>query len=199
MKRYMLGLAAAALFVPAASHAQGLTVTPTIGVYVPASDVYRLRDNTEQVFTVDKEGTFAMGVNVELGMFRGTVSYASGAQLNERGLQNNENIGEGKLLAVAGDVVLRPIPRILFLQPYLLAGAGLRREDYSFEDDGVGNALPKDQSDFALHAGIGADLMFGRFGVVAEFTDFITKSEGDDWTPGQHDGFVSVGLKLRMF
>jgi hypothetical protein len=197
MKRYMLGLAAAALFIPAVTHAQGISVTPTIGVYVPASDVYQLRDNTEQIFTVDKEGTFALGLNVELGMLRGTIAYASGAQLNQDGVQNDAAIGEGKLLAVAGDVVLRPIPRLLIVQPYLIAGAGLRREDYSYDNDGVGNALPKDKSDFALHAGIGADVMLGRIGLVAEFTDFITKDEADDW--GQHDAFATVGLKLRVF
>lgn len=197
MKRYTLVLAAAALLVPAVSHAQGITVTPSIGVYVPASDVYQLRDNTEQIFSVDKEGTFAMGFNVELGMFRGTLAYASGAQLNEDGVQNDAAIGEGKLLAVAGDLVLRPIPRLIIIQPYLIAGAGLRREDFSYDNDGVGNALPKDKSDFALHAGIGADVMLGKIGVVAEFTDFITKDEADDWA--QHDGFAFVGLKLRLF
>ena len=196
MKRYMLAFAAAGLLIPAVSHAQGITVTPSIGVYVPASDLYQLRDETQQL-TVDKEGTFALGANIELGMFRGTIAYASGAQLNERGVQNRESVGEGKLLAVAGDVVLRPIPRLIIVQPYLIAGAGLRREDYSYDDDGVSDALPKDQSDFALHAGVGADVMLGRIGIVAEFTDFITQDEGDKWD--QHDAFAFVGLKLKLF
>ena len=80
MKRYMFALAAFAL-VPTATHAQGITVTPSVGVYIPASDVYQLRDDAEQIFSVDKEGTFALGVNVELGMLRGSIAYASGAQL----------------------------------------------------------------------------------------------------------------------
>ena len=197
MKRYTLVLAAAALLAPAASHAQGITVTPSAGLYIPASDLYQLRDNTEQIFSVDKEGTFALGLNVELGMLRGSIAYASGAQLNEGGVQNNDAIGEGKLLAVAGDLVLRPIPRLIIVQPYLIAGAGLRREDYSYEDDGVRDALPKDKSDFALHAGIGADVMLGRLGIVAEFSDFITKDETDKWD--QHDAFAFVGLKFRLF
>ena len=197
MKRYMFALAAAALLVPTVSRAQGISVTPTAGVYIPASDLYQLRDDAEQIFTVDKEGTFALGANIELGMFRGTLAYASGAQLNQRGVSNNDAIGEGKVLAVAGDVVLRPIPRLIIVQPYLLAGAGLRREDYSFDDDGVADALPSDKSDFALHAGIGADIMLGRIGVVAEVSDFITKDEEDKW--GQHDAFAFVGLKLRLF
>jgi hypothetical protein len=197
MKRYMFAFAAAAALIPATANAQGITVTPSVGVYIPASDVYQLRDDAEQIFSVDKEGTFALGLNVELGMLRGSIAYASGAQLNQRGVSNNDAIGDGKLLAVAGDLVLRPIPRLIIIQPYLIAGAGLRREDYSYDDDGVSNALPKDKSDFALHAGIGADVMLGRIGVVAELTDFITKNEEDDWD--QHDAFAFVGLKLRLF
>ena len=197
MKRYMFAFAAAALLLPAVTHAQGISVTPSIGVYIPASDLYQLRDDAEQIFSVDKEGTFAFGMNVEMGMLRGSLAYASGAQLNERGVQNNDAIGEGKLLAVAGDLVLRPIPRLIIVQPYLIAGAGLRREDYSYDDDGVSNALPSDKSDFALHAGIGADVMLGRIGVVAELTDYITKDEQDKWD--QHDAFAFVGLKLRIF
>ncbi len=197
MKRYMFALVGIALLAPAAVHAQGISVTPSVGIYIPASDLYQLRDDAEQIISVEKQGTFALGLNVELGMFRGSVAYASGAQLNERGVQNQEDIGEGKLLAVAGDLVLRPIPRLIIVQPYLIAGAGLRREDYSYQDDGVGNALPSDKSDLALHAGIGLDVMLGGIGLVAEVSDFITKDEEDDWN--QHDAFAFVGLKFRLF
>lgn len=197
MKRSLFVLAAVAVFAPvAAAQAQGISVTPSVGMYIPASDLYALRDGTTQA-TIDKEGTFALGLNVEFGMLRGTVAYASGAQINEGGVSGQENIGDGKLLAVAGDLVLRPIPRLIIVQPYLIAGAGFRQENYSYNDSGIGGAMPKDQRDFALHAGLGADIMLGRIGVVAEFSDFITKNEEDKWN--QHDGFGFVGLKLRVF
>ena len=195
MRRALLVMAAAVM-MPVAAEAQGVSVTPAVGVYIPASDLYSLRDEAQE-FSVEKEGTFALGLNVETGFLRGSLAYASGAQINQRGVQNRDNIGEGKLLAVAGDVVLRPIPRLLIVQPYLLLGAGLRREDYSYEDDGVADALPSDQSDFAFHAGIGADIMLGSIGIVAEISDFITKDEDDKWD--QHDAFGFVGLKLRVF
>lgn len=196
MKRYILVLAAA-LLLPAAAHAQGISVTPSIGIYIPASDLYELRDNADQIVRVDREGTLALGANVQLGMLRGSVAYATGAQLNEGGVSGQDDIGEGKLLAVAADLVLRPIPRLIIVQPYLIAGAGLRREDYSFDDDGVSNALPSDKSDFALHAGLGVDVSLGGLGLVAEVTDFITQDEGDKWD--QHDAFAFVGLKFRLF
>ena len=196
MKRYMFVVAALAL-APAAVQAQGISVTPMAGVFIPASDLYEIRDEAEQIFEVEKEAAFGLGLNVELGWLRGSVAYATGATLNEGGVDGQENIGEGKLLAVAGDLVLRPIPRLIVVQPYLIAGAGLRREDFSYEDDGLSNALPSDKSNFALHAGLGVDVMLGRLGVVAEVTDFISQDEEDDWS--QHDAFGFVGLKFRVF
>lgn len=196
MKRSFLVLAAAAMLAPVAAQAQGISLTPSVGMYIPASDLYQLRDDATQA-TIDKEGTFALGMNIDFGMLRGTIAYASGAQINQRGVTNQENIGDGKLLAVAGDVVLRPIPRLLIVQPYVIAGAGFRQENYSYNDSGISGAMPADQRDFALHAGLGADISLGRFAVVAEFSDFITKDEEDKWK--QHDGFGFVGLKVRVF
>jgi len=196
MKRSFLVLAAAAMLAPVAAQAQGISLTPSVGMYIPASDLYALRDGATQA-TIDKEGTFALGMNIDFGMLRGTVAYASGAQINQRGVTNQENIGDGKLLAVAGDLVLRPIPRLLIVQPYVIAGAGFRQENYSYNDSGISGAMPADQRDFALHAGLGADISLGRFAVVAEFSDFITKDEEDKWK--QHDGFGFVGLKVRVF
>lgn len=194
MKRAIFALAAAALFAPAAGYAQGVTITPAVGLYIPANDFYNLRDEANNA-TIEKEGTFAMGLNVEFGALRGSLAYASGAQLNDRGVQDRENIGEGKVLALAGDLVIRPIPRIL-VQPYLLIGAGLRREDFNYEDDGISDAFPDEQSDFAFHLGVGADLMLGRIGIVAEVTDFLTQEPTGEWN--QHDAFGFVGLKLKI-
>jgi hypothetical protein len=195
MRRFVFALAAAvAVIAPASAHAQGITITPAVGLYIPANDFYNLRDEANNA-TIDKEGTFAMGLNVEFGSLRGSIAYASGAQLNDRGVTDRENIGEGKVLAIAGDLVIRPIPRIL-VQPYLLIGGGLRREDFDYDEDGISDAFPKEQSDFAFHLGVGADVMLGRIGVVAEFTDFLTQEPTGDWN--QHDAFGFVGLKVRV-
>lgn len=184
-----------AFMLPSSSPAQGISITPQIGVYVPGDDFESLRAGADSV-RVDNEGTLALGFNVDLGFLRGSVAYASAAKLNRRGVSGQDEIGEGKLLAVAGDLVLRPIPRILILQPYLLAGAGLRRADYDYDDDGISDAFPENESDFALHAGIGADIMLGPVGIAAEITDFISKNQDDKWK--RHDGFGFVGLKLRL-
>lgn len=182
-----------ALAVPATSQAQGFT--PQIGVYVPGSDLKSVRSGFSDV-EAKSEGTLALGFNVEFGFLRASVAYASNAKLTDKGVTGETEVGEGKLLAVAGDIVFRPVPRLVIVQPYLLVGGGLRRSDYSWTDDGFENAFPDSESKFALHAGIGADIKLGPVGLTAEFTDFISKDLDDKF--GRHDAFAMVGLKLGL-
>jgi hypothetical protein len=186
--------AAAGLLLSATSASAQLHITPAFGAFIPASDVEGLRSGAEER-RLARESTLGLGLNVELGWLRGSIAYASGATLNERGVQNREDIGDGSVLAAAADLVLRPLPRLI-AQPYILAGAGLKRQDYSYDDDGLSNLLPRDRSDVAVHVGVGADLMLGSFGLMAEITDYITRHEGGGF--GQHDAFAFVGLKFRI-
>jgi hypothetical protein len=192
--KYMLLAAAVLAASPAAASAQ-IHVTPAMGAFVPAGDLRQLRDEADQR-RLQREGTLGLGLNVDAGWLRGSLAYATGATINERGVGGRDAIGDGSVLAVAADVVIRPLPRLI-VQPYLLAGAGLKRQDYSFDREGVGaNPLPRDRSDFALHAGLGADIMFGGIGIMAEITDFISRNEEGAF--GQHDAFALVGLRLRL-
>jgi hypothetical protein len=195
MRRVLLAAIAAGLFVlPAAPASAQIYITPTAGVYIPATDLDNLQAEAEET-RLDRSGTFGIGMNVELGWLRGTLAYATGATISEDGVGGGD-VGDGSVLAVAADLVVRPLPRLL-VQPYLLGGVGLKRQDFSFDEEGLsGNPLPSDRTDFALHAGIGADVMLGRIGVMAEITDFITRNE--DSTFGQHDAFAMVGLRIRM-
>jgi hypothetical protein len=195
MRRVVL-LAIAALGIaalPHESHAQGISITPQIGVYIPGDDLDSIEEGAQQV-RVDKEGSLALGLNLDFGFLRGSLAYASAATISTTGTSGTEEIGDGKVLAVAADLVLRPLPRII-VQPYLLLGGGLRRADYSYDDEGF-DAFPEKDSDFAAHVGVGADLNIGPVGVSAEITDFISKDENDDWK--RHDAFGFVGLKLKL-
>jgi len=172
-----------------------LHITPSVGAYIPASDLRDLRSQADQT-RLDREGTLGLGLNIEFGMLRGSIAYASGAKITDQGVSNRENLGDGSVLAAAADIVLRPLPRLL-VQPYLLGGVGYKRLDYSYDDDGIStNPLPADNREFALHGGVGADLMFGSLGIMAEVTDFVSKDQNDKW--GMHDAFVMVGLRLRL-
>jgi hypothetical protein len=179
---------------PAAVQAQ-ISITPAIGAWIPANDLQDLRSQAEQR-RLERQGTLGLGLNVEAGWLRGSIAYASGASVSEDGVQGRDRIGDGSVLAVAADVVLRPLPRFL-VQPYALGGLGLKRQDYSYDRDGIGtNPLPADRRDVALHVGIGADVMLGGFGVMAEITDYITRHP--DGGLGQHDAFAFVGLRLSL-
>lgn len=194
MKKILLMTVAAAalLALPATSQAQ---ITPQIGVYLPGDDFESLREGAEEV-RIEKEGTLALGLNVEFGSLRGSVAYASAAKLTQDGVSGRDQVGDGKVLAAALDYVFRPLPRLIVVQPYLLVGGGLRRADYSYDDDGLENAFPKDDSDFAAHIGLGADLKLGSLGISAEVTSFVSKDEGGSF--GRHDAFGFIGLKLGM-
>ncbi|MBR9988335.1 MAG: hypothetical protein KFH98_01205 [Gemmatimonadetes bacterium] len=195
MRRMVFAAITAGVFVlPAAPAAAQIYITPAAGVFIPATDLEDLEGQAEQT-RFERSGTFGIGLNIEMGMLRGSLAYATGATISEDGVGGGD-IGDGSVLAAAADLVIRPLPRLL-VQPYLLGGVGLKRQDFSYDDEGLGaNPLPSDKTDFALHAGIGADVMLGRFGIMAEITDYITRNEDSSF--GQHDAFAMVGLRVRL-
>jgi len=172
---------------------QQVTITPQLGVYIPASSFYELRDQASTV-RVDKDGTLGLGLAVEAGWLRGSIAYATGATLNEHGVSNRQDIGKGSVLAAAADLVLRPLPRVL-VQPYLLGGVGVKNMKYT-PDESATDLFPKDETKLAGHIGLGADLMLGPIGVAAEITDFISRDPENSWKV--HDAFATVGLKFRL-
>jgi len=192
MRGLLLGSAALA-FSASGAAGQGVAITPQFGVYIPASNFYELRDQANDI-RLEKEGTLGLGLAVDAGWLRGSIAYATGATLNEHGVSNRKDIGEGSVLAAAADLVVRPLPRML-IQPYLLGGVGLKNANYD-ANGSVTEAFPKDETKVAAHVGLGADLMLGRIGVLGEITDFISRDPDGDWKV--HDAFAMVGLKFRL-
>ena len=176
-----------ALAVLASSARAQVTITPMIGGYVPASDMHQATGSAQNLAKT-RDGTLSLGANVDFGMFRGTLMFASGMTIKNA---NQADIGKGSVLGVAADVVFRPLPRI-FVQPYVIAGGGQKLYRY----DRTTTFTQANNSDFAFHGGVGADLMMGNMGVAAEFTDFLSKGVEEKWNV--HDAFLMVGFKLRM-
>jgi len=188
-----IGLAA----LPAGAVAQGVSVTPMIGAYVPAGSFGEIRQAANDLER-ERESTFGLGLNVEFGLLRASLAYATGAQINESGVTDRENLGEGSVLVGTADLVIRPIPRLLVVQPYLVAGGGFKNQNFDYDDEtDVSDAFPDDATDPTVHLGIGADVSLGRLSIVAEISDFISRNNDDDWKV--HDTFGFVGLKLRVF
>ncbi|MGH7459426.1 MAG: hypothetical protein ACRERX_17155 [Pseudomonas sp.] len=186
-------LAALGLGSPAISFAQGITVTPLVGAYVPGGSFHDLQD---QAGELKRGSTMGLGLNIGLGMLRGTVAYATGATISEDGVTGESEIGDGSVLVGAADLVLRPLPRLVFFQPYALGGLGYKKESYSFDDQGF-DELDDGDNDVVLHIGLGVDISLGRLSLVAEISDFIGRNNNDDWKV--HDAFGMVGLKLNLF
>src|SRR5919109_1153908 len=75
-------------------------------------------------------------------------------------------------------------------------GSGIKRQDYSYDDEQFENVFPAEKTDFTVHFGLGADLWLGGIGIMAEVTDFLSRNADDSL--GQHDAFVLVGLRYRL-
>jgi opacity protein-like surface antigen len=193
---YFLLSAVMLLSSASAAQAQRIYLTVNGGTYRQASDFLTLKSEAQEIdLAADK--TFSLGANLELGPLRVSTAYVTGASLSQHGIVGKDKIADGTLLAAAADIVLRPLPRIL-VQPYFLGGAGIKRKSYSFKDQDFADQFEdlKATTDLALHWGVGADLMLGGFGVMAEVSDFVTFT---DRKFGNHDAFGVIGLRFRLF
>jgi hypothetical protein len=182
---------------PAAAQIPGINVNlgARIGAFTPMSALAE----TPQGDVKLKSG-MGIGASIELDIpfspinVRANVEAAMGAKME---LGDDELEGaEVDVVAFTGDLVYRPLPRIVVVQPYLLAGAGVKR--YSFDTDPV--SFSEDRSHFTGHLGAGADLKFGPISVLAEVSDYISsfKNAATDDSKLQNDVFLMVGFRIGM-
>jgi hypothetical protein len=188
--QYLRGLVpATALLIAVAPLARAqVAITPMVGGYVPASDVNQVAGSASNIAKT-RDGTLSLGADVDFGMFRLSGAYATGTTIKNA---SRQDIGKGSVLATTADVVIRPLPRI-FVQPYLVAGAGEKFYKY---DESPTLLSGGNRNAFAVHGGLGADLTLGSVGVVTELTDFVSKGADNKWNV--HDAFLMAGLKFHV-
>jgi len=184
-----LALALATL-APAAPALAQLHITPTAGAYHPGEAPMDLGDSGVRLF---RGRALGLGMNIEAGILRGTIAYASGATITGDGAEGD--LGEGTLLAMTAGVALRPLPRLLGLQPYALLGGGVKRFGYSWNDSRFNDVLPSNEREFVFQYGAGADLMLGGLGLIAEVYDMVAPELDDS---RRHDTFLQLGLRFRL-
>ena len=111
----------------------GLELVPKVGFYTPAADLATAAGALGEIVD-DRGGSLAVGVALDFSAplapvsFRVGFDYVTSSEFtyaDTTGAGGLEATGEQTMLALAGDVVLRPLPRLLVVQPYLLAGAGV--------------------------------------------------------------------------
>src|SRR5688500_9874828 len=102
-KRLVLLTVLLAAGLPALGSAQGITIAPTIGAYIPAGSFDELETRASEL---KRGATLGLGFNLELGSLRGTLAYATGAKIDEEGdVQDREEIGDGSVLAATAGLV----------------------------------------------------------------------------------------------
>ncbi len=196
----------AVLAAPATAQAPGfdLKLNPRIGLYEPLT---KLTDAPDAV--AELKGSLAVGLGVELQFgaspfgLRANMDYATSSKVEtSSGGVTLGDSPDATLLAVVGDVMLRPLPRFPIVKPYLFAGGGLKQYDVTASN--VGYESFKNESDPTVHLGGGLDLGLGPLALNAEVGDYISWSDFQATASGptdkktQHDLFVTVGLTIGM-
>lgn len=126
---------------------------PRIGAYTQLSDLAEARD--AGTAPSELEGGLARGLALELDLpasdlnIQSTLNYVTETNVSGAGFTSSDD--GGRLLAVTGDLVFRPLPRIVLLQPYPLGGAGVKVYDFGLDQIGDSSYF-ENRTDFALHA-----------------------------------------------
>lgn len=192
----------AVVLVPATAGAQMVKLTPKIGGHFASSSVEDIGDQAEASFERQEVSSLALGANLEIDLpgapigVRGDVLLGTDTEASVSDGVATDSL-ESSLVAVSGDLVVRPLSFLPLLDPYVLGGAGFTSTDYAEEDlQDVDVELPSDRN-FALHAGLGTDVKLGGVRLQAEATDYITGigTDGDV----RHDVFVTAGLGFSLF
>jgi hypothetical protein len=182
---------------PLAAQGINLQVVPKVGISMPLGT---LGDNTEVA------NALAFGVAGELALprlpvnLRINVEYAHDADIVERTAAETVH-GEATILAVVGDVVLRPLPGTALAQPYFLGGAGIKTYDITTGPAAGPELAPAagTTSRFTLHIGGGLDVRFGPLALVLEVSDYISTFPVGGDARVQHDIFGMIGFRVAMF
>ncbi len=180
-----------------------LRINPRIGLYQPLGN---LGETQVAGVTIVEEmgGSLALGLGIELDVmmlpvgFRLNMDYATGSEISrsEDGVEMGEST-ETTLLAVVGDVMFRPLPKMVLVQPYLFVGGGLKQYDVTSETTA---ASFQDASDPTIHFGGGLDVGFGPLALNAEIGDYVSWFEPQESESSeiQHDLFLTIGFSIGI-
>lgn len=180
--------------LPAGAQVPGINVNlgARVGYFTPLGTL------AETPFEVEVSSGLGLGAHLELDLPLSPINVrANLAATLGRSLSTDGDVDEGSdldIVVITGDLVFRPLPRVVVLQPYLLAGAGVKRYSFDF------NGEDENESKFTGHVGAGADLKFGPIALLAEVSDYISSFELSEEGGGklQNDVFISIGFRIGM-
>jgi hypothetical protein len=181
-----------------------LRLIPQVGLYSPFG---QLPTPGAGVDEIKKEGTLAFGAALEIGTpdkvsFRVNLLHATDSDIPITDIGCNDDCARSSVTTATGTLAVRPLPRIIVAQPYLLLGGGLKRYDFTREDldDEGWEAILNDQNQLTGHLGLGVELNLGLVNLVGEVSDLVSQfdTEGDisEQDELQHDVYFTVGLVI---
>jgi hypothetical protein len=201
-------LAGSLLVLPllAGSLAGQFRLLPSIGLYAPVSDFGEVRESGVggAVEFGKAESTLALGLAAEFGSgegalaFRANLVYGTQSDVPIDGVGCETCSARSTLLVATGGVVLRPLPTLVVVRPYLLAGAGIKRFDFdrdSFEDEGFSGVLG-DGSDATLQLGLGTDLVLGGLSLFVEGNAYLSRYDPGGGAAFDSDSDVRTDMVL---
>ena len=193
------------VLAPSSPASAQIRLIPQVGLYVPQNDLGRVDGGSEAVDVAKKESTLGYGASLELGAsgmlgLRIGGVYGSQSDVAVSGVGCSGCAARSTVIALTGALVLRPLPSLPLLQPYLLGGAGVRRYDFDLEGAQLQDLEDVlNQNKLTWHLGVGSEIDLGLVRLIAEVSDYF--GEFDLGTDGgaqagekQHDFFVTVGL-----
>ncbi len=196
------GLVLAASITPTLGSAQGIRVIPQVGLYAPTSDLGQVTDAgvSGAIDFGKRASTLAYVLGLEFASrpssvtLRGNIAYASQSEVSLDAVGCTTCGARSTLTALTALLVIRPLPELLVIQPYFLAGGGVKR--YDFELDG--STPLDDQTTATGQLGVGTELHLGPLRVVAEISDYIDSFKAISGGNGelQNDLLFTVGIVL---
>ncbi|MEJ2184870.1 MAG: hypothetical protein P8Z36_02930 [Gemmatimonadota bacterium] len=176
-----------------------LDIVPKIGAEMPLSDL-PTTPSAEAVKSMS--GAFAWGVAAELGLpglpfdLRANVDATTKKSVSPATGITTGSVDQ-TMMTIFGDLVFRPLPKLILVQPYVMAGLGVKRYNYSLSDPAdLFQRSFTDRNDLAYHLGVGVDI--GP--LVVEANDYMNKYAFDGGgSKFQHDVFIMAGLRLGLF
>jgi hypothetical protein len=192
-KLILLGAMVALSAGPAAAQVPGvdLILAPRAGLYMPLSSLVEESESPERQI----KGGVAFGVSAELDLPASPINFRAGVDASfGRALEGPGATGKADVRSATVDIVFRPLPRLVVLQPYLLAGGGFKW--YTFKD---APSDMEDRRDLTGHFGAGVDLKLGSIGLVAEVGDYISSFMSESGSKRlQNDVFLMAGLRVGL-
>jgi len=188
-----LAVTALALLLPAAAQAQSsVRFLPQVGAYAPLFEVEQIRGEGETLIQAGRRSSsLSWGLGLEFGPAReGTsvragVGYGSNAQVPIWTVDCAGCSARSTLMTASLAAVFRPVPRLVLVQPYLIAGAGVKRNDVEFRDvrdDGAFVTL-RDQARISGQLGVGLEASLLGLRTQWEVNGFMSRF-GSGSSPG---------------